>query len=349
MKLKTRFLLIGAAIPLPLGLGLWARSAASWRPQKIGTFPASLHHGFIEDAAHGPWVYQTDNLALNLENGSRAVIPKAAEIFPPCQHRFSPDGRSFVRLFQVNDKRLDYQLRIEWRECASGRLLRRFDKFLGEGGPHDVQFSPDGTNLLIPLDDGVETRPLGASKVTFHSLPVSKGERIFCLSPNGELVCAESTTIKPPSSSVKIYDVKTGTLIQTMTPRSTQTYMARFCPDSSLLVVTDVDPSRTGTWIGDTKSGARLWQVSAGGTDNNIRFRFAPDNQTVLVFDEPPAESDSIASWRGVELRDAHTGKQLRTFQVVRPLAKAAFSFDGASIYALDVDGALWKIRSTLR
>lgn len=86
MSIKRR-LAVTAAIVAPLGLFLWARLVASWRPQKMTAQPVSF---LIEDAVHGPWVDEAGTLR-NLETEQHIVVPVDRRGDTP---QISPDGRS---------------------------------------------------------------------------------------------------------------------------------------------------------------------------------------------------------------------------------------------------------------
>ncbi len=113
-----------------------------------------------------------------------------------------------------------------------------------------------------------------------------------------------------------------------------------------MLCATDFAPYQSeDAWVADIKSGSKLWDANTGLSKSDIRFRFAPDCKSVLVYDDPDGQTLSTASKRGVELRAARTGKLLRDFKLKQPVREAEFSSDGIYIYALDDTDTLWKIR----
>ncbi|BCM92946.1 hypothetical protein IAD21_04830 [Abditibacteriota bacterium] len=324
MKRKTR-LLIGAAIILPLGLGLWARSAASWRPQKIGTFPNAF---LVKDVIHGPWVYESNNRVLNLENGSQIAIP-----IDRYQIRVSPDSHSFVVSVEDN---LGKIRSFEWRDCQSGKILRRLNKLLGHHKVVDFQYSPDGTQLRILMTDGVGIMPLNGSQASFSPLPIPASDDSQSLSPDGKWVCSvsEYTT----SKQITIYDVKTLNVYRTIHHEHSFASQSSFSPDSSLLCVEDYDdPLGKGEMcVCDVKSGHKLW--NSNQNYQQTYFEFSPDSQTVLIF-------DANGSKAPFGLYGARTGKLLREFKFTKLLSQAAFSSDGDFIFALDINRTVWKIR----
>lgn len=322
-----RKLAIIAAIVAPPGLFLWARSVASWRPQKVTAQPVSL----VQDAIHGPWVDEGGALR-NLETEQRIIVPVERREDEP---RISPDGRSMAFSYFSGNNTSGYSPFIEWRQCASGRILRRFDEFFGDYfAPPDFQFSPSGSNLLLLAGDGMETLPLDGSPARFVPLPEMKDFQI--LSDDGKWLCFESRP-ENPHHDLRVYDVQTRRLHTVIKHGRSCVTSSAFSTDASLLCFADTQgPGEDrGAWVADAKTGAKLWDLNWFTPG----FQFSPDSQMLLIF-------DSDGSNPKVELRVARTGKRLGVLQFPKPVHQALFSRDGNFIYALDEDGTLWKMRA---
>ena len=259
---------------------------------------------------------------------------------PPDRHGdpcFSSDGRSFAvftgHVAGITDA-------IEWHDCASGQLLRRFTQSQGNGNieENELHFSSDDANLLLFTGRGVEILPLDGSQASHAPLPELK--EFSFLSTNGKWLCSHIEAATPPRTRWKIYDVRAGRLEQAIEHGRPLPVSASstFSPDGSLLGFVDGDEygSNTAAWVGDAKSGTKLWDASSSWVSPHLLF--SPDSQNLLIFDDTP---DSPR----LELLSARTGKRLYAFQLTRSFIAAAFSPDGGIVYGLDRPGTIWKLR----
>lgn len=330
--MKTRLLLFGVVILFPLGLGLWARSAASWRPQKIGNY---VNCFLVNGGEDGPWLRVTYNRALQLDDGRRAIYLGG---FEDSELHFSPDGRSYAVSLLEKNKHDKYTQCIELHKASSGKLLQRFRKFLGDESPHNFRFSLNGANLIISISHGVEMLPLDGSKTSFFRVPHIVGES--WISPDGKWMCIPSYTPSPKpgmnQSPLRIYNVQTGRLSQSIKNGRSVTVNAGFSPDASLIWVSDGEGEGAdrGTWLCDARSGRKLWDCPTPLMD----CAFSADSKSILLY-------NSISSASGLAVRDARTGKLLRSLPLSHPIREATFSGDGSAVYAIDDDDTVWKVR----
>lgn len=334
---------LGATVFVALALFWWARELASWRPQKIGIWPDAL---LVEDLAHGPWIVTSKQL-INVENGHRISLPTSATKWS--DYRFSSDGRSFA-LSVIEGDKFPY---IEWRDSASGRLLRKFDKFLGDyahqqgAAKLNFEFPSQGEKLIVIADNGVDFLSLNSPKRDFFAIPEWPNARpdpsLKVFSPDGKWLFVPETTDRPQLGS-KIYNLSQRCLQSKIEMSLNTIHQIGFSPDGTSVIITNYTSNDDGSrkseiWMADVQTGRKLWDFAPfhDNMEDSIRrnfpFRFSPDGQRLIALN--PSHD-----W---ELRSARSGKLIRRLPPI--FGQSTFAPDGNFLYTLDEDSILWKIR----
>ena len=311
------------AVCLALGLFVWIRELASWRPQKIGVWTDAR---LVEDLGHGPWIVTSKQL-INVESGHEITVP--ANATETSEYHFSPDGRTFAFTGEAGGN-----LCIEWRDCASGRLLRKFDKFFGNYESQSnftFQFLPEGKSLILTADNGVEISTLNGSKFDFFTLPDKTGTA--SLSSHGKWLFIPKGDGGDIRNS-KIYDLSKRRLQSEMQKGRGWVMEHQFSPDGNFIIISDTNgPGEdSGTWIADVKTGHKLRDI-ATPFRYDFDFPFSPDSQRIVV---PNSSGER-------ELRITQTGKTIRKLPSI--FGSSTFAPDGNFLYVRDENGVLWKIR----
>ena len=280
----------------------------------------------------GVWLYDAETFdEIALLTGYTGEITVVA---------FSPDGTKIAaglgRMWPGT---------LELWEVETGKNIATFQA--QEGSVDSVAFSPDGTKLAWAgrLWD-VETR---------QQLDILQDNKLFevAFSPDGKILAGTgiSAVERTRSGVIKLYDVETGQLINTLAATQHTTLSERtkrvesiaFSPNGQLLASGSVDD---GT--------IRLWDVKTG--ENTATFTEKPDegNSICVVF-SPDGTKLAVGSAEGIKLLEVPTGKHIYTRQHIdigelefsSIVFSVAFSPDGRKLASASWDGVqLWDVET---
>jgi len=280
----------------------------------------------------------------------------------------SPDGRL------VYTASTDRILRVY--DVDSGRLLRRvgFDRISPSIDKGDLQVSPDGATLAlgsgnrIILIDTASLRQRGPA-LTGNTGPVGLME----FSHDGSMLLSGSDT-----RSAIVWDVATGSRLQTLSAHRDQVWGVDFAPDDrSAYTASDY---QLLTWDTTGRGGFLSPGAVAGPAGRHLGFSIAgPDGRTFARFENglmwfvdsrtgrvtarsPTHGLVSNVAWSPdarwfvtsgpglLTLWDVRTGRKAATRSYPAGVAALAFSHDGARIHVDDGSGHLQTLdRVSLR
>ena len=221
-----------------------------------------------------------------------------------------------------------YRLEAWLLDAESGRVTHRFPL---DGFATELAFSPDGTRValggkkgngsFVEIWDACRHRRIGG---TTEKLPAPDAEnRVTCLAfaHDGKLLAAGET-----SGIVRLFDGKTGALIQTLEGHREWVSGVGFSPDGKTLISASTDTT------------VRLWDVAAGKLRRTLRgneapvtaFACSPDGRFFATTGEVKKDGQSVIE---AILWDAKTGKPTKTLtDLTTPIKSLAFSPDGAML-----------------
>ena len=277
----------------------------------------------------GIWLYDAETFdELKLLTGHKEEVNTVA---------FSPDG---TKLASGSGFHLPGMLKL-W-DVETGQDIATFR--VQEGSDNSVAFSPDGTKLAWAgrLWD-VETK---------QQLDIlrDKGLSNVAFSPNGKILAGTGIGAieRTRTGVVKLYDVETGRLLNTLT--ATQRTKLRewtkrvssiaFSPDGQLLASGSADD---GT--------IKLWDIETG--QNTAIFTAKPEDGSSMlcVVFSPDGTKLAVGSAEGIKLLEVSTGQHIYTRQHIdlgelessARIFSVAFSPDGRKLASASWDGVkLW-------
>ena len=192
---------------------------------------------------------------------------------------FSSDGKSFA---SAGD-----QL-ILW-DAETGESIKKFD-----GGSYVVALSPDGQSIASANSNKVRLFDIETGKLKRELKQSDDYARIQALafSPDGKLLASASSGITP---DVKLWDVATGALKQTLTPYNIKTgfgiQAAAFSSDGRLFASGNGNASTITVWDAKTwelkltlKNSGLFAAITGRGSVEAIAF--SPDGKTLASGDE---------------------------------------------------------------
>jgi WD40 repeat protein len=245
------------------------------------------------------------------------------------------------------------------KEVPEGKLAKLWDMKTGrllhtlsghDGGVCFVAFLPDGNAVSA---GGTEAKrwDLSTGKQVWSARAHSFRTERAALSPDGKHFLTwgyDSPDVAPPSTSLKLIDVKTGKLLRLYEAyRNVGIRQMTFSPKPNLAFV-------AFTAIGDSGTAMLLLDVTTEksvesfGKDQRWKYplAFSPDGKLALSHRTPPR----IGARGHIVLWDLASGREVRAFDQRReernpgssawPVA-AAFTPDGRQVLSADSDGVL--------
>ncbi len=282
----------------------------------------------------GVWLYDAETFdELALLTGHKEEVTVVA---------FSPDG---TKLASGSGFHFPGTLKL-W-DVDTGQNI---DTFQAKGGSTDsVSFSPDGKMLawadrLWDVDTG-------------EQLDISLDSRLFeiVFSPDGKVLAGTgiSTVERTRAGVIKLYEVGTGQLINTLTATQPTTKWSEsskrvssiaFSPDGRLLASGSADD---GT--------IKLWDVEAGQNIATFTEKPEPNSSMLCVVFSPDGTKLAVGSVAGIKLLEVSTGKHIYTrrhidisaLESLASVFSVAFSPDGRKLASASWDGIkLWEVET---
>ena len=219
---------------------------------------------------------------------------------------FSPDGKLFVCAGPPNGK---ISGDIELWDVDTGKISR-FEK---SDQVRDIAFSPDGKTIVVGKDDptvelwDVKTQAK-LKTLTGHTERVTT----VAFSPDGQIVAGGDW-----KGNLKLWDVQTGNNLRSYDGKKTcenlEMKSTAFSPDGKFLAAACF--GRIFLW--NVATGSKVYQVEDGET--LLDLAFTADGASLLS-----------GGYENFKMRDAATGKELRTFKRnANSVGAIAFTADG--------------------
>ena len=281
----------------------------------------------------GVWLYDAETLdEIALLTGHKEAVTAVV---------FSPDG---TKLASVSGFHFPGTLKL-W----AVKTEKNIATLQVEKGPNgSVAFSPDGTKLAWAgrLWD-VETR---------QQLDILHNDRLFevAFSPDGKILAGTGINAigRTRSGVIKLYDVETGQLINTLaaTQRTKLSESTKrissiaFSPDGQLLV--------SGSANGGT---IKLWDVETGRNTATFTEKPEPGSSMLCVVFSPDSTKLAVGSAEGIKLLEVPTGEHIYTrrhidigeLEFFPNVFSVAFSPDGTKLASVSWDGVkLWDVET---
>lgn len=253
---------------------------------------------------------------------------------------FSPDGSLILT---GGGSSVDKLVKL-W-DANTGKLIRTLTGHTG--GISSVDFCPTGTLALSSSFD--KTAKIWDYESGQELITLQHSSSVYCavFSPSGNQVLTGSY------GTAKLWDVKTGEVIQTYAGHESYVYSVAFSPDNTKVltgtsdVVSGYPPSGIGI--------ARLWDTNSGsmikmyylGTDTIYSVAYSPNGKQILV-----------SGWRGQPIWDDNSNAYLYDIATAlhikyffghsNSVSQAIFSADGSKVLTGSGDGTvrLWNVQS---
>jgi WD40 repeat protein len=234
---------------------------------------------------------------------------------------FSPDGQCIVST--ASDKTVKV-----W-DVESGNLLRTLSghtKFVKSAtfspdGRRIASVSSDGTTRLWDVETGREINSLLSYVDSLHDPFAS----VTTFSPDGRRI------VSVLGSTVKVWDVESGSLLRTLSGHTSRVGSAAFSLDGGRIVSTSGDGT-VKVW--DVESG-NLLRTLSGHTRFVMSATFSPDGRRIVS-----TSGFTIKVW------DVESGRELHTLAGhTAAVRSVAFSPDGKQVFSCSTDNTirLWN------
>ena len=208
----------------------------------------------------------------------------------------------------------------------------------GTGGMKNIAYSPDGTQWAVTSSIGIWLYDAGSGKVLSlltTTYDHNDAEYSVVFSPDRQTLASGTRRGK-----IHLWDVKTGTLRQTLMAGTSWILSIAFSPDGQTLASAVDKDTTIGLW--DTKTGT-LRQTLTGHTSPIESITFSPDGQTLAS----GGRDSTIRLW------DTKTSTLRQTLTGHKGWVKSiTFSPDRQTLVSVGTDRTirLWDIRTgTLR
>jgi RNA polymerase sigma factor (sigma-70 family) len=281
--------------------------------------------------------------------------PATGREISPSQHsslgiasvRYAPDAKTIITASEWGGTFLLW-------DAATGKEMHRF-QCSAPGGPsayvEDVQFSPDGTKLvvcaaLLAQRNGAQTIRVcvwdpAAKEV--DQLWEANAVTSFCFSPDGKTLALGRWLASEPTAETVVCEAATGKVIRRLQGIGASGALC-FTSDGKALISASDGTIRQ--W--DPATGKEIQQLLPAQQRDNKRFHFdffTPDGKALAtvstVWDKWPRV------WDTLRLRNVASGKEIRHFQYTGSFA--CLAPDGRTLVSIDQkDGSLrlWEIAS---
>ena len=208
---------------------------------------------------------------------------------------------------------------------------------IGKGETHDIQYSPDGTQLMVActigiwIYDTVTGQPVDL--LTGHMGTVNS----VVFNPDGDIMASASD-----DHTIRLWDAQTGKHERTLTGHTGRVLSVAFSPDGKTIV----SGGALEAILWDARTGKHKRTLSRlrrnlvqGHHKSIVSVAFSPDGKTIAT----GSVDFTIRLW------DAYTGENKRTLfgSVPTPFASVAFSPDSSTLAGAG-GGAIsfWDVRT---
>ena len=329
-KMKRRLLLIGLAVALPVGVGWWAKAAASWRPVFVGRV-----------APQNEWVL----LIASERRAASAYFSDAGT------HHWSANGDQTTRC-QLFDEQSGRAKAVEFPQQRAvrfeGDTLWSFylDSFHNsafieiEGRKQSFRFALSDWAALWPvsvriLRDENRVVCLYNDHIYRWNLQTGHLERTTQIQPFSTAVLSRDarTFVGATVRGIAIGDARNGKIQKRVAFQGFRPFESLYLSPYGHYALCEVTTNtRTMTVVPTATGRATLSFPAPNGGDAD--WAISDDEGTIFV-------------WRGAvwEVRDLKTGRVRRRLPLVPTTSIAASSPDGATLYSI-AKGLLYRQRA---
>ena len=194
--------------------------------------------------------------------------------------------------------------------------------------PQRCTLSADG-NMAICISGGTSVKcwNLAGDEVVAVDFEVPERVETIGVDPAGRKLVISSV-----SEGVKVYDVLTGNLLQTLISGETVARSLAISPDGRWLATNRC----SSLALYDFQTGERIWEEQAVGLDYFGNVTISPDGSRVAM----------TSRKYGLRILDRENGRILRDFPKVSLGCKVAFAPSSDKFYSGNIDGSIgiWSV-----
>ena len=257
------------------------------------------------------------------QKDSEIIYENGRVLTPATKHQQAENGISDLDGDSGDTTPLAFVLRTPTQDNAQLGLPEGAKRRLGKGKIEDVQYSPDGTRLMVATSVGIWIYDgHTGEEIAMPGYP--DFVRSIAFSPDGK-------TFASPSKRTALYlwDTHTGKQKRVLTGSGASVMQLLFSPDGLLIASANANSS---VYLWDPHTGTHRFNFAGD------KMSFSPDGSTLVT-----VSGNDLFLW------DTLTGQQIQTLNGPSAgIGSVLFSPDGLLIASADKDGTvyLWDTRT---